>query len=42
MPVGMPKMIRCKKCRRTIFIVIGDVRPQFITCPYCNYSWIKK
>lgn len=41
MPIGTPKMIKCKKltCKHKFMITVGDVFPQKITCPKCGYIW---
>ena len=39
MPIGKPHEIKCPKCRKKIIVMIGDVRPQKLTCVHCNYMW---
>ena len=39
MPIGKPKIVKCKSCKEKFMVIIGDVRPQRIECPKCKYVW---
>jgi len=39
MPIGRPKMVKCKNCKKRFMVMIGDVRPQRITCMHCGFVW---
>ena len=36
MPIPIPKVVKCKKCKKKFNVLIGDVRPQKIECPNCK------
>ena len=40
MPISTPRIIKCKICKKKFPVLIGDVRPQRIVCPHCNYEWL--
>lgn len=40
MPISIPKKIKCKNCKKTFVVMIGDMGPQKVVCPHCKFFWL--